>query len=432
MKKLLWFSILILLPGFSNLLLSQTRSGAFTVTGSGYSSAVVSDYQCVGINPANLGWNANNHLVNLGLGEANLSVYSEPLKRTLVNELFSSSVQFTKEDKEMAVQDFTDTKLQFEGTVTGIGFSVQNSLLGGIGFAVKERIMWDSYLNEHAADILFNGYHSAYFDTIVQDIQTGDSIGIAFDPESISRLFENTHLQMSWFREYNLSYGRRVFKTDKLSLFAGIGLKYLQGYSAFNYSYKNGVIKAFSALNPLFDVNYDTYSPSKIADNSYQAIGKGYGVDLGVSALLFNKLRLALAITDLGSIKWDGNVYEGENAVLKDIETAGLDNYNIFSLDDNVAFGNLKWGGWNGLESKTTQLPTNLRFGGAYLLLNKFEFGADLYIPFNDAPGSYDKAIVGLGTRISPIKWFRGSIGLVTGGETGTNIPVGFSFFPAQ
>ena len=137
-----------------------------------------------------------------------------------------------------------------------------------------------------------------------------------------------------------------------------------------------------------------------------------------------------MALTDVGQIKWDGNVYEGEDATLNDIETSGLDNYNIFELDDNVAFDHLKWGGWTGLESKTTKFPTNLRFGGAYLLKEKFEFGTEFYFPINDVPGSYDKVIFGLGTRIMPVKWFRGSIGVVAGGATGTNIPVGISFFP--
>lgn len=430
MKKL---SILLFLSVASSLsmsLFSQTLSGAFTVTGAGYSTAVVSDYQCVGINPANLGWKRNNHMINFGLGEGTLSVYSEPLKRTLVNELFSSSTNFTPEEKEEAVQNFTETKLQFEGNISGVGFSFQNDKIGGFGFAIRERIMWDSFLNEQSADILFNGYNSSYFDTIQLDAETGDSIGICLDPEYVTKLFEDTYLEMAWFREYNLSYGRQIFKNDNFTLFGGIGIKYIRGYSVFNYSYKDGVMKAYSALNPTLNVDYDTPSPSEIEGNDYQPVGSGWGLDFGVSALLYNKLRLALSLTDFGQIKWDGNVYEGEDAFLNDIETSGLDNYNIFELDDNVAFDHLKWGGWTGLENKTTRLPANLRFGGAYLLKEKYEFGTELYVPVNDEPGSYDKVTFGLGTRIMPVKWFRGSIGFVTGGATGTNIPVGLSFFP--
>jgi hypothetical protein len=431
MKQIVFYCFLMFLTGWVNIVNSQTLSGSYSVTGAGYSTAVVTDYQCVGINPANLGWKHNSHLVNFGIGEGTFSVYSEPLKRTLVNELFNSSDdKFTTEEKEEAVQNFTETKLQFEGNVNGVGLSYQDDKIGGFGFAVKERIMWDSFLNELSADLLFNGYHSAYFDTITVDPETGDSTGVSFNPKLVTDLFENTYLEMSWFREYNLSYGRNIISKQNFSLFGGIGIKYIRGYSVFNYSYNDGVIKAYSALNPLLDVNYDTDSPSKIYNNEYQSIGNGWGLDFGITALLYGKLRLALSLTDLGQIKWNGNVYEGEDATLNNIETSGLDNYNIFELDDNVAFGNLKWGGWQGLENKTTSLPTSIRFGGAYLFKERFEFGTDFYIPVSDVPGSYDKMIFGLGTRIQPVKWFRGSIGLVTGGETSTNIPVGVSFFP--
>ncbi len=423
--------IIIVLTGLFLPGLSQNQSGPFTVTGSGYSTAVVSDYQCVGINPANLGWKRNNHFVNFGVGEGTFSIYSEPLKRVLVDELFSSNdSKFTKEEKADAVQNFTETKLQFEGNMSGAGLSFQNDKIGGFGFAVKERIMWDSYLNEQSADLLFNGYNSTYFDTIQIDAETGDSIGITFDPEQVTKLFEDTYLEMAWFREFNFSYGRSILKNDNFILFGGIGIKYIKGYSVFNYSYKDGILKAYSALNPTLNVDYDTESPSEIEGTDYQSIGNGWGLDFGLSALLFDKIRLGLSFTDFGQIKWDGNVYEGEDATLNDIESSGLDNYNIFELDDNAAFDHFKWGGWNGLESKTTPLPANVRFGGAYLLKGKYEFGTDLYLPVTDSPGSYDKMIFGIGTRLQPVKWFRGSIGIVTGGSMGTNIPVGISFSP--
>ena len=77
-----------------------------------------------------------------------------------------------------------------------------------------------------------------------------------------------------------------------LHFYGGIGIKYIGGYSVFNYSYKDGVIKAYSALNPTLNVDYDTHSPSEIENNEYQSVGSGWGLDFGVSALLFNKLRL--------------------------------------------------------------------------------------------------------------------------------------------
>lgn len=405
-------------------------SGAFTVTGSGYSTAVVTDYQCVGLNPANLGWKRNDHFVNIGFGESNFSIYSEPLKRSLVNDLFNSNKILTEAERDLAVENFTDTKLQFEGSISGVGVSFQDEKIGGFGFAIKERIIWDSQLNEESADILFRGYHSDYFDSLAVDPQTGDTTGWSTAAKTVEDLFEGTHLDMLWFREYNFSYGRSIVKSPNFTLYGGIGIKYIKGYSVFNYSYSSGTINAYSALNPILGVDYDEPSPSKIEGEQYQSIGSGWGFDFGLSALIINKIRIALAITDLGSIKWDGNVYEGENALLTDIQTTGLSNYNIFDVQENIALDNLKWGGWEGLENRTTKLPLNMRAGGAFILNKKFEFGTEFYIPMNEVPGSYDKLIFGLGTRIQPVKWFRGSIGMVTGGETGTNIPVGVTFIP--
>jgi len=410
---------------------SQTQSGAFTVTGAGYSTAVVTDYQCVGLNPANLGWKRNNHLMNVGFGEGSFSIYSEPLKRALVDELFNAGDSFTYDEKQEAVENFSNTKLRFEGNVGAFGLSFQDEKIGGFAFSMKERMVWDSNLNEESADILFNGYNAAYFDSLV--VQTnGDTIGYAsIDAiQYVSDLFEGTSLNLLWFREFNFSYGRSLVNTKNFSLYGGIGIKYLKGYSVFNYSYIDGVATAYSALNPSFDVDYDANSPSQINNTDYQAIGNGWGLDFGLSALFIDKIRVAIALTDFGEIKWEGNVYSGENALLANIETAGLDNYNILELDDNLVFDNLKWGGWEGLENKTTELPMNLRAGASYLVNNKFEFGTEFYFPMNEVPGANDKLMFGLGTRLSPVKWFRGSIGVVTGGHTGTNIPVGISVFP--
>ena len=82
-----------------------------------------------------------------------------------MNYLHPPAKNLLTEEKQKAVQDFTETKLQFEGNVSGVGFSFQDDKIGGFGFAIKERIMWDSFLNEQSADILFNGYNSDYFDT---------------------------------------------------------------------------------------------------------------------------------------------------------------------------------------------------------------------------------------------------------------------------
>jgi hypothetical protein len=109
MKKsicLLFFATLL-----GGTLFSQTGITSFNATGGAYSTTYLSDYQCLGINPANLGWTRNNQKINLGLLEFSGFVYSEPLKRSqLVNDLLDSDLKLTLEQKIQAARDFTDSR----------------------------------------------------------------------------------------------------------------------------------------------------------------------------------------------------------------------------------------------------------------------------------------------------------------------------------
>ncbi|MCD4790857.1 MAG: hypothetical protein K8R37_12740, partial [Bacteroidales bacterium] len=227
MKNSILLLSVFILSVLSSQLCSQTQSGAFTVTGAGYSSAVVTDYQCIGLNPANLGWKRNDHLMNVGVGEAGISIYSEPLKRALVLDLFKGGMVFTEEEREQAMQNFTNSKLQLEGNINGFGISFQDEKIGGFGFSIREKFMWNSNLNETSADFLFNGYHAAYFDTI--KFENGDSIGYSFNPEDVSKLFYGTRLSFMWYREFNLAYGRNIINKNNFSLYGGVGFKYIRG-----------------------------------------------------------------------------------------------------------------------------------------------------------------------------------------------------------
>lgn len=411
---------------------SQNMIGSFSATGGGYSSTVLTDYQTVGVNPANLGWKHNNNLVNFGIAEMGFTVYSEPLKRSLVSELWSSNTSQlnTVEEKDEAAEMFSNTRLEVQGNVSGIGLSFQDEKIGGFAVTAKEKIYWNSKLGDMVADIIFKGYNADYFDSLAVS-PGGDTVGWATAPALISDIVENTHISLQWYREYNFSYGRSIINRENVSIYAGVGFKYLEGYNMFKFGYEEGnEYIAAAALNPAIGIAFGP-TPSAVEGSKYQPIGHGWGMDFGLSALLFKQVRIAASLIDLGSIKWDGNVYVVSNDFVKNITDEGLDSYSIFDLKNVGTFDNLKWGGWEGAESYTTDLPMNMRFGAAYLLKGKYEFGTDVYVPVNKtAPGAYTKSMFGVGTRLMPVKWMRFSAGFIYGGETGYAIPMGISFFP--
>lgn len=434
MKKNLYLSIIILL--MSSLGMSQVESSSFNATGSGYSTAYLTDYQCLGVNPANLGWQWNENKMNLGFFEFAGNVYSEPLtKKQLLTELYGNPITLSQSGKEEAAKKFNDALIFGNASFTDIGFSYQSEKFGGIAFNVREKFVWTSLLNETASNFLYLGYNDPYFDSLVPS-GIGDTVGYSTNPQYASELYNGTDQNMFLIREFNLGYGRKVVNKDDFKLYLGVGFKFLMGYGVTQYYQEdNGAnLIGVSALSPVFKVNYDTPTPSAITGTGYQKVGTGFGFDFGATfELLKSKMRIALAVTDIGSINWNGNVYEGNNGRVWKIETNGIDNYNIFEQGQLIESDNYPGDGdeWIGIMEKKLSLPTSFRGGMTYNINEKFDAGIDIFIPLKtEVPGSMLAPVYGFGGKYKPANWVEFSLGLVAGGKIKTSVPMGVTFYP--
>ncbi len=443
MKRTLKIGFLLTFVLSLNYAYSQLEYSAFTSTGSGYSVTAVTDYQCLGINPANLGWKRNAHNWNLGLAGMGLLVYSEPLtKHQVTHDLFGrDATKFTEittpgnipADRTEAIDNFTDTRLLGHATYELFGISFQKKKFGGIAFAIRTKIHWDSKLNNKAARFLFLGYYDDTYFEIEQDEE--GKYGKAIDPKTTSVLYNPSNLEHIWYNEYVLGYGRELVDNENFNFYAGVDFKIVQGYGMVYVDIPDASTAiGYQALCPLYGVDYgDNETPSQMEGEGLKTAGLGFGVDLGVSFLIQKKLRLALAVNDIGSIKWDGNVYEGENPNVYEIRSAGISSYNIFGEAGDIISDNTNVGEWKGLNEKKVGLPTNLRGGASFRFDEHWELGTDLYVPFKtDVPGGYKKAVFGFGTRYDPSPWVQLSTGFVTGGYFGWNIPLGVTFRPVN
>jgi hypothetical protein len=415
---------------------SQTEISSFNATGGGYATTFLSDYQTLGVNPANLGWKRKDQTINFGLLEFCGSVYSESLKRNeIINDLFSSSVEFTLEDKQKAAELFIGARLIGMISLTHLGASYQDEKIGGIGFNIRERIYWHSIFNDNAASFLFLGYRDPYFDQKEVNDE-GDTISaIATNMAFASGIYEGSDVNFFHIREFNFGYGRELFNLDEdIVWYGGLNFKYIQGYAGMQYyQFTRGDAVGFSALSPAYDIDYDTYTPSAMEENGLRKSGTGFGIDLGTTVQLYDKTKIGLAFNDLGRIKWDGNVYEGTDVRLFKIRTGGMDNYNIFDEGEIISVDEDPAGDdeWRGLEYKRVRLPAKLRAGASHRFNEFIEVGTDLLFPVGDkVPGSFESPIFGLGIHYNPVRRVDLSIGVVTGGKFGTNVPVGISLFP--
>ena len=415
---------------------SQTALNVFNITGGGYSTTAVSDYQCLGINPANLGWSWDNHMINLGLFETGLSIYTNALtKYQVTHDLFNNNVHLDSIGKKKAANDFTDTRLWGQGGVIWLGVSVNVPKIGGFAVSIRDRFLWNTVLNYQAAQFLFLGYRDPYFDSVVKN--PGDTTGYAsyLHRKLASIVYAGTKIQFIWYREYNFGFGRTIIDNDLLTLYGGIGIKYLEGYGSLQYLQKGLIVDAYSSLGPEFNIDYGASSPSQIPGKKYQKVGQGWGFDIGFTLKLLKKLKVAVALDDIGSIKWNGNVYEANNVTVWKITTPGISNYNIFTNTQLINTDGLpkETNTWTGLTSKTVSLPMTFRGGASFQPIPQIEVGVDAVVPLNTkVPGSYDKEVIGLGGRIDPIKWVQLSVGMVTGADVGISVPLGITFYPVR
>ncbi len=407
---------------------AQTEYGAFTATGSGMPVIVVSDYQCLGINPANLGWNADNHKWHFGIVGLSVSGYTDAVTKSDLNLLYEDH-EYTLAEKEEAARRFSDSRLSFDLGINGIGLSYQDPDIGGFAFTVRERGSFNMHLNSSAAELLWLGFNSDYFDQKV--IEQGLTIaGISSNPKPVAELFKGTSFSSAWLRDFILGYGRQIVEISNWSLYGGLSLKYTMGFAWVDIFVDESKFFGYSAMSPVFKFEYPQPTPSLDTNGKLRPSGKGFAFDLGLSARYKNLWRFGLSLNDIGTMTWNKNVYSASfEATIRKIETPGLGNENINEVFDAIVIEDDLMQ-WEGLNNKKASYPSQIRLGVAYTGVSHLIIGSEVMIPLNKVPGAQERPVYSLGMQASPLNRFFFSAGFQTGGNYDFHIPIGFSVKP--
>jgi hypothetical protein len=454
MKK---YSLLTLLITFSSLAMAQQEYSVFTAAGRGVATTFVTDYQAIGINPANLGFKRvyDTKHVTFGLMEIGMSAYSEALTKSQLKKSATTfnSTNFTYQQKIQAANNFASKALAINADVNIFGISYQHDKIGGFAFGIRESFRYYSKFSQSTSDILFRGYGASYFDslhlnngtTVLNDSanylanQNNIQYGSSNSPLTIAKLFNGSKVQMLYYREYNLSYGREFKITDDIAISGGVGLKYLQGFGMINASSDGNTLTATGAFSPNFKINFGNASKSNPSADSTskgflpKSAGSGVGADLGLNFVFREKLKIGAAVTNIGSITYDVNVYGVKNDTLVSINNQGFQNYNIFTQAATFTSGSGLFH-WEGKKKVTVHLPTMVRAGGSYKISEKGEVGVDFIIPATKTPGNFQTMLWSVGGDFKPFRWLRLSGGMTHGGNTASrlNIPLGITFIAGE
>ena len=441
---------------------SQTQSIAYPEVGKGVATTFVNDYHSLGVNSSALGWGTGykDKKITVGMSEFGFGIYSDSLSSDKLKNFYKAvkgEITNSQTDsidwnaQQMAAADYAGSKISMFVNYNWGGFAFQNEKFGGIAFNVRENYQWYSKFNNQVTDLIFKGKLSNYFDSLTIVI-AGDTsviansanlsadtlnsaiIGTASIPLRLSEITNGSEIRSVWNRSYNFGYGRKILGKDSVfMLYGGIGGRFIQSMAMFNMESKNGELYMYSSISPNFNIDYGSVAsvnPSTFIERGKllpKIVGSGYGIDLSASAIFFNKLKIAAAVNNIGSVTYSRNVYKASDTLLTNVSINGLSDYNISQSVNKL----LNDGGLfklQGEEKYVLKNAADFRFGASMDFGKVVKLGFDFVAPLNnDNPGSIANPVVSVGGEIR-IKFIALSAGYFGGGIYKNNIPVGINF----
>jgi Family of unknown function (DUF5723) len=402
---------------------AQNELSNFTATGrGGVATTFASDYQAIGINPANLG-RVGGATVAFTIGEVGTGAASRSLTRQQLRRFITDTNQpLTLAEKQALATSFnSNNALNFNADATTLALAVQLPVIGGVAISNRVRTAGHVGLNKNAADLLFLGKDAP--------IYTSTAAG---NVPLVSEALAGTNLQFAALNEFNLAWGTRLVDMPLFQLSAGVGYRYIQGVGIVDIRVQPGDLRAYTSMSPVFDIDYGNLvnNPSfnLKTGSGLKPVGKGHGFDVGLAAEVGKAVRLGLAVTDIGQMTWTGNLLTANDQKLKRLKSSGVGSYNFIKEAAEIfASGTDSLFQYQTDQNRRADLPTKLRAGAGVRLSEYFEAGLDVTVPLNSVAGNLPSPFVGAGLDYKPVKWLRLSSGLTGGAGYGFSVPLGFT-----
>lgn len=405
---------------------AQTDGFLFNYMGMGAATALATDYQSIGINPANLGFD-NDYGIALEISSVGFSIFSEALlKDDLKNfGLAPGEVLDVNQQAEYAVS-LAEDGLQMNAQTVPLALSFSMGKAGAIALSATLKIDQAFQLGGDASGLFFQGFNYAgYIDTVLID-ENGELYGVSYDPVSLSSLTEGTNLNFSMNSVLSFAWGRQWMNTENLKIYGGIGLNYILSFAYIDFNSSGGEISGQSAFG--FDLiqtsDYiNTYDPS---ETPAKPVGTGLGVDLGVSADIGERLTVGLAVVQIGKVNYTLNALEFNDVVLDTIRFNGIEGTSTLELIDAILEPE-EIIGYSGIEDFSVALPTTIRAGASYQLSEMITLAGDINLPVTSTAQDFSNVQFGGGAKFTLLKYLDLSAGITAGGNYGLNIPAGFT-----
>jgi hypothetical protein len=348
----------------------------------------------------------------------------------LKNAILHPNDTFSKADKANYASIFAEREgLNLQSNLNWITFSFRVPKVGGFAMNLRDRTFGHIKLNKNASEILFMGMDAPIFKDTAFWLQP--------DPQkTIAKVYEGSKIGFMHYRETNLSYGTKIIgfggtkDSSNVSIYGGVGFKYLWGMGNMEMIAENGVLTGHNAFSSKYGIDYNdvnNFSPDKSASTA----GSGTAFDVG-AGVGFGKFKITLSAVDMGKITWNKNVLVINDTILdSSLVTQGLNSWNVFE-NSNLFRSDSGMFEFKPGDPYDTKLPSKFRLGMGWQMSKRMVVGADLVVPMSDNPTNLENAFFALGTEMTLASNLKFSFGFAGNSTYKFALPCGItlgSFF---
>ena len=464
--KYIKITLIVTLAVLSSNVFAQSRHySAATLGMGGGGTAFIDGYHANFLNPANLMFSERPKRslgivggVGLRAGGTflNLDVYDQYLttgltidgatRTEMLDAWFGSDVNNTRD-------------LATTVNIVPFGFSTRSKKMA-LSLATRVRTTQDVTFNKGFMNLAFFGFDSEAFGTAVpvnlnsKTLSYAEvSVGYAMEvPLPLSGLIEalpfinGVKLYAGVAPKYIVGVASTeldltsTLQVNPVDVNNDGGITHIFDYSLYTYGEIGDDFRAYTSDRDASDSSDVSLGDYLDVPTDFGSLGSGFGVDMGVTAefdvslpvLSFfggsQKLRVAMSVTDLGSVSYDKNpsIITANGTVQIDGDTQDKEVGQYFE-DLSDSLGNDVYGGFNVEEASAQKykLPGMYNFGAA-LTLGKLTTTLDYGFGFNDLGTNSKRSVLTLGAQYRFLGFIPLRVGTRIGGYTSAAYSAGF------
>lgn len=235
-------------------------------------------------------------------------------------------------------------------------------------------------------------------------------------------LLDGSHFAVQHVRSYGAGFGIKWADTKALTVATGFAARYYRGTGYYEVDAENRT--AFAAFNKGFGA--ELVAPNATLGSALRPAGFGVAVDASVRVEVADLWFASLAITEVGSMDWQGESYSLNNPVATLEDWVAQQGGALDLLNDGLSPSALFLEATP--ERRVVDLPTRIRLDGGMRLGGRALVGIELAAPVNDAL-LRQPTEVGLGGRM-PFGPVLAMGGLRWRDAQGWTTPVGIIWCP--